>query len=775
MKEFTLSSSSQSNEQESEPTISDVAILKGLNEQQREAVSVTDGPLQIVAGAGSGKTRVLTFRIAYLLQQKKAWPNQILALTFTNKAASEMRERIKQMAGPSAEKIWMGTFHSIFARILRYEAKHLGYNSRFSIYDSDDSKRAIKLILQELNFDIKQIKPRTIQNKISSAKNELIDPDTFKAKFISSSIDDIVAAVYPIYLQRLKQSNAMDFDDLLIKPIELFEKNKEIREKYQDRFKYILIDEYQDTNHAQYVVTQLLAQKHKNICVVGDDAQSIYSFRGADISNILDFQNDYPKANRIPLEQNYRSTKNILRAADSIIKQNEKQLEKSLWTDNHDGEPITLLENLNERDEANRVARHIGMLRMNKGYRPSDIAILYRTNYQSRVFEDALRRKNVNYQLVGGVSFYQRKEVKDVLAYLKMMVNPQDEESLLRIINEPARGVGAKSLQTIIQESRRHERPVWETLQQIQNVDLYKPAKSAIADFVHIIKAAQEKLEEGDLKEAADFILNKTSYLTQLVEENTHESLGRRDNVLELLNAIKYFEKEHDDATLTDFLQEVSLVSDLDKMEAGKPAVTLMSIHASKGLEFPVVFITGLEEGLFPMKRQDDDVDIEEERRLFYVAITRAEKELFLSHAKSRYKFGEEKRMIISRFLDEIDPNVVRTETGASINQRKGGFGRDKSDNPFRDAFSDELKPENRSRWKKPGSSSSSSRSVEYDDQSVTAGDFQVGVKVFHEKFGKGKIIAKEGGQEKTKVTVFFQQAGQKKLLLRFAKLRIVS
>ena len=440
MKTFSLQAEEPQNNQDH---------LKGLNEQQRKAVSHTDGPLLIIAGAGSGKTRVLTYRIAYLLQQFKAAPNEILSLTFTNKAAREMKDRIRNLIGDKAQKLWMGTFHSIFSKILRFEADKLGYGKDFTIYDTSDSETVVKQILQELNFDPKEIKPKTIRNKISDAKNQLITPEYYQEKFIGSTLDDITARVYTIYLKRLKQSNAMDFDDLLIKPIELFEKFPEVLNAYQDRFKYILIDEYQDTNHAQYKVTRMLGEKYKNICVVGDDAQSIYSFRGADIANILNFQQDYDKATQVPLEQNYRSTKSILMCADSIIKKNSNQLDKTLWTDKSAGDPVVVLDNFDERDEANRVASYIYDLKLRHGYKNNKFAILYRTNYQSRVFEEALRRRDLTYQLVGGLSFYQRKEIKDVLAYLTLLVNPHDETNLVRIINEPSRGIGNKSIQDL--------------------------------------------------------------------------------------------------------------------------------------------------------------------------------------------------------------------------------------------------------------------------------------------------------------------------------------
>lgn len=743
------------------------SILAQVNEQQRQAVAHTDGPLLIIAGAGSGKTRVLTYRIANLLAQEKANPWEILALTFTNKSAREMKNRIEDLVGPEARQLWMGTFHSIFSRILRYECEHIGYNQDFSIYDTVDSDRAIKGILQELNIDIKEIKPRAVRFIISGAKNQLISPEEFQNKFVQSTLDDIATRVYSIYLQRLKQHNAMDFDDLLIKPIELFSQHPDILEKYQNRFKYILIDEYQDTNHAQYKVTQMLAATHKNICVVGDDAQSIYSFRGADISNILNFKEDYPDAVEVPLEQNYRSTKHILKCADSIIKQNKNRLEKTLWTENLDGNTITVLDNYNERDEANRIASYINELKLKKGYSLSEFAILYRTNYQSRVFEDALRRKGLSYQLVGGISFYQRKEIKDVVAYLKLLVNPQDEESLRRVINEPARGIGDKSLKQISQEARAKNVPMWNILEEIQETAIYKPAKKRIEEFVDIIRKARKKVASKSLVDVTKNILEDTGYVKQFVEENSHESLSRRENVMELLNAISYFEKSTENPSLSTFLQDISLVTDLDAHDENTPSVTLMTIHASKGLEFPVIFVVGLEEELFPIGgRNGDDVDMEEERRLFYVAITRAERELFFSFARNRYKFGEEKQNARSRFLDEVDPSVVRTETGGTIKQRDTFSLKQKHSGAY-DNYD----------WRTPVSgvkkkSQGSATSVHYD--AADTSDLQVGSRVAHQKFGPGKIISTEGQGDKTKVVVFFQKYGQKKLMLKFARLQVL-
>ncbi len=749
-------------------------FIHDLNDQQKRAVRHGDGPLLIVAGAGSGKTRVLTYRIAYLIQQQKADPDEILALTFTNKAAKEMKDRIQQLIGDEARRLWMGTFHSVFSKILRYEAEKIGFTSDYSIYDTTDSKNAIKQILKEQNYDPKEIKPRILQRRISDAKNELITPDHYNEKFVHSTLDDITAKIYGIYVKRLKQNNAMDFDDLLIKPIELFHEEPEVLEKYQNRFKYILIDEYQDTNHAQYTVTNMLAEKYKNLCVVGDDAQSIYSFRGADIRNILDFKSDYEDAVEIPLEQNYRSTKAILKAADSIIKNNSKQLEKTLWTDNDMGDTITVLDNYDERDEANRVAEHIQKLKRRKGYDYSDFAILYRTNYQSRVFEETFRRKGITYQLVGGLSFYQRKEVKDVLAYLTLLINPDDDTNLMRIINEPSRGIGNKSLSDLLARARETGQSLWRILENVEEADVYKPAENSVKEFVAMIEELKQDLAQGKkLINVTKKLLERSGYMKALVEENTPKAMTRRENILELENAISYFEKTNDNATLSAFLQEITLITDTDKYDEDKPAVTMMTVHAAKGLEFPVVFVVGLEEELFPVgSRNNEDVNIEEERRLFYVAITRAEKELFFSHCRSRYKYGEEQRKMRSRFLDEVSSDVVRTETGASIDQDNNRFSDDNDNSNGSDNGSTEVEYD----WKKPlynkNNRSSNNTQIHYDNPDEDP--FQVGAKVEHDVFGPGKIISRSGQGERTKVVVFFKDRGRKTLMLRVAKLQVI-
>ncbi|MDZ7715424.1 MAG: UvrD-helicase domain-containing protein [Balneolaceae bacterium] len=748
-------------------------FLNDLNEQQRRAVKHTEGPLLIVAGAGSGKTRVLTYRIAYLIASDKADPGEILALTFTNKAAREMKDRIQNLIGENANRLWMGTFHSVFSKILRFEAEKLGFTSNYSIYDTDDSQNAIKQILRENNYDPKEIQPRVIQRRISDAKNELILPGQYRERFVHSTLDDITAKIYEIYVKRLKQNNAMDFDDLLIKPIELFNKHEDVLEKYQDRFKYILIDEYQDTNHAQYKVTNMLANKYENLCVVGDDAQSIYSFRGADITNILNFKQDYENAVEIPLEQNYRSTKAILKAADSIIKQNSGQLEKTLWTDNDIGDTITVLDNYDERDEANRVANYINELKMRKGYQFNDFAILYRTNYQSRVFEEILRRKGITYQLVGGLSFYSRKEIKDILAYLTLLSNPDDDTNLLRIINEPSRGIGNKSLHDLTSKARASNLSLWNMLENVEEADLYKPAENSVKEFVAMINELKQDLQNDvPLSEVTKKLLEKSGYMKALVEENSPKSMSRRENINELQNAISYFEKNTKNPKLSNFLQEISLITDTDKYDEEKPAVTLMTVHAAKGLEFPVVFVVGLEEELFPVgSRNYEDVNIEEERRLFYVAITRAQKELFFSHCRSRYKYGEEQPKMRSRFLDEVSSDVVRTETGSTINQKKNRFSNGNSGSSKSGNTTVEYD------WKQPlynknNRDSDSGTTIHYDNPDEDP--YQVGAKVEHNIFGPGKIINRSGHGEKTKVVVFFKKRGRKTLMLRVAKLKVV-
>ncbi|MBX2818761.1 MAG: UvrD-helicase domain-containing protein [Rhodothermaceae bacterium] len=755
-------------------------ILNGLNEVQQQAASTTEGPVMIVAGPGSGKTRTLTHRIAYLIATRKAWPNQILALTFTNKAAREMKERIEDLVGEEkARGMWMGTFHSTFARMMRVEAEALGYTRDFSIYDVDDGERVIKNVMRQLNIDTKQFSPRSIRNLISSAKNQMVEPEQYK-RMVATAAQEQAARVYGRYEGILRNANAMDFDDLLIKPIELFTKHKEILEKYQQRWKYIHIDEYQDTNHAQYRLTKLLAAGHKNICVVGDDAQSIYAFRGADIANILSFKQDYPQAKTIRLEQSYRSTKRILKLADSIIGHNKDQLEKSLWTENAEGEEIMLVEAISEKDEAQKVERRIRDIEVRTAYRYEDFAILYRTNAQSRSFEDALRRSNIPYRVIGGMSFYQRREIKDVLAYLRLLVNPNDIASLRRVINYPTRGIGSKTQEQLFNYAGQSGLPLWDAVRSLEQSGLTARSQTMVGKFVALIEQYRSELDTRPADELTRDLVKDAGIFSDLRDEGTQEGLVRWENVQELINAIAEFRtQEGGDGALSTFLQQVSLFTDQDEDKGAGERVTMMTLHASKGLEFAVVFIAGLEEGLFPLASASQDrKDLEEERRLFYVGVTRAKAHLFLSNARSRFRYGEHSASVRSRFLEEVDSSVLRTEAGEAFHQKKDRFklkkGRTVSyDNLDPNYFRQSLTQSKKKRKIVTQTTQvPDGRRVVYDEGE--GGQIVPGAIVEHDKFGQGKVLSMEGQGQNAKAIVYFQDIGQKKLALRFAKLRLV-
>jgi DNA helicase-2/ATP-dependent DNA helicase PcrA len=771
-----------------EPESDPADILDGLNPVQREAASATEGPVMIVAGPGSGKTRTLTHRIAYLLAAKKAWPSQILALTFTNKAAREMRERVHRLVGTEGAKgIWMGTFHSVFARILRREAERLGYSRDFSIYDTGDSENIIRAQMARYGIDPKRYTPRSVRHRISGAKNQLVSPDEYQ-RFAADPFEEAAAKVYGPYNEALRRANALDFDDLLIKPIELFQRFPDVLADFQKRWKYLHIDEYQDTNRAQYQLAKMLAAAHKNICVVGDDAQSIYAFRGADIGNILSFQTDYPDATTIRLEQNYRSTGKILRLADSIIKQNADQLDKNLWTDNAEGEHVILMEALSEKDEAQKVERRIRDLHVRHGVPYRECAILYRTNAQSRSLEDALRRGGIPYRIVGGLSFYARKEIKDALAYLRLVVNPSDQASVRRVINYPTRGIGGKTMERIEMYAAEERLTLWQALERAEDAGVGSRAANAIGEFTFLISRYAAKANTGAADEIARELLAESGLLANLRAENTVESLARWENVQELISAVAEFTGAHGNAehtpTLSEFLQQVSLVTDADAFESDENRVTLMTLHGSKGLEFKVVFVTGLEEGLFPLAAAaQDPKELEEERRLFYVGVTRAEELLFLSHARSRYRFGEQQSNIRSRFLDEVDlDDVIRTETGRAFTGKKdrfsvkgGGTGSFDGVDPhyYRQNLRDTPQRTRRTKRVQPAAPTQSGegRHIVYDEGE---GEIVPGVRVFHQTFGEGKVLAVEGRGDRAAATVFFKAVGQKKLKLKFARLQVV-
>ncbi|MEX0883730.1 MAG: UvrD-helicase domain-containing protein, partial [Cyclobacteriaceae bacterium] len=641
--------------------------LASLNPPQRAAVEKTEGPVMIIAGAGSGKTRVLTYRIAHLIHARGVDPFQILSLTFTNKAASEMKHRIEKLIGLEARNTWMGTFHSVFAKILRVEAQKLGYPSNFTIYDTDDSKSLIRSVVKEKKLDDKIYKANTVLSRISGAKNRLISWETYINDPLVKADDEAamkprMGEIYKTYQSRLFRSSAMDFDDLLFNTNVLFRDHPDALYKYQQRFRYVMVDEFQDTNLSQYLITKKLAAVHQNICVVGDDAQSIYAFRGADIQNILNFEKDYPDLFIVKLEQNYRSTKNIVNTANSIIARNKSQLKKNIWTKNDDGDFIELMKASSDNEEGRIVATTLFEEKNNKKLNNSDFAILYRTNSQSRSMEEALRKSGINYRIVGGLSFYQRKEIKDLMAYFRYVVNQEDEEAFKRIINYPKRGVGNTSVEKMMIAAYEHDIPLWEVISN-SNSFLNGRAANSVDDFCTMIKSFKIETERKDAFESASSIAKQSGLLKELYEDKTIEGLNRYENVQELLNAIKEYvdNLENEDKSLGAFLQEIALLTDEDQNKENQDTVTLMTIHSSKGLEFKYIFVVGMEEDLFPsqMMMQSRE-DLEEERRLFYVATTRAMEKLYLSYATTRYRYGRLLNCEPSRFLEEIDPTFIK-------------------------------------------------------------------------------------------------------------------
>jgi len=761
------------------------AYLEGLNEQQQEAVLHISGPLMIVAGAGSGKTKVLTTRIAHLMHQG-ADPFNILALTFTNKAASEMKERVERILGTAeARSLYIGTFHSIFARILRIEAPKIGYPANFTIYDTDDAKSVIKGIVQDMKLDDKHYKPAYIYNRISAAKNSLVDPATYRQDSHIQQEDarsnrPLMGEIYEAYAQRCFRNGAMDFDDLLFKMYVLLTQIPEVLAKYQHRFKYILIDEYQDTNLAQYQIIKMLGAVHENICVVGDDAQSIYSFRGATVQNILQFQDDYEDVKLVKLEQNYRSTQSILNVANEIIAHNKNQIPKSLWTSNTEGEKIRLVRTITDNDEGRFVADAILEMKLRNHYHNKDFAILYRTNAQSRSFEESLRRMNIPYRLYGGISFYQRKEVKDYLAYLRVVVNTQDEENLKRIINYPARSIGKTSIEKVIVAANQHDKTFWETLQAPEEAGIRGAGAAAVTNFVTMIKSFQAMLEKSNAYDVAFAVGKHTGLVQELYNDKSVEGLARYENVQELLNSIKEFTETPDeegelrDKTLGSYLQQITLLTDADKdNEEEQDVVRLMTIHAAKGLEFPCVFSVGLEENLFPSAMSlYDRASLEEERRLFYVAITRAKERLWITYANSRYRFGQLVQNEPSRFMEEIpEAYLDRSYTGAAHKTAgvAGGFGKMLGNQQL------DRMPSLKKLAEKLKEAPPAQHKVAADFKPDDPAEMEAGMDVEHQKFGFGKILSLEGGINNRIATIQFRDGhGQKKIMLNFAKLRIV-
>jgi len=737
-------------------------VLAGLNPQQQAAVEALEGPVLIFAGAGSGKTRVLTHRIANMIYSGTAQPHEILSVTFTNKAAGEMRERIKRMLGAERSHVNMGTFHSICARILRREALYIGYEQSFSIYDDEDGQKVVKKIMKDLQISTDVIKPNSVFYNIKQFKSQMIFPAE-ATDLAMSTFDDTVAKIYGIYQSELKNSSAMDFDDLLLKPLELFEKNPHILKKYQDQFRFIMVDEYQDTNKAQFQFVEALSHEHKNLCVVGDDDQSIYGWRGADIGNILDFQQHFPEAKIFKLEQNYRSTKTILAAASAVVKLNEKRAAKELFTESGDGDIIKVLEGRNELDEGRLIVDEIqSVCRRNKhGFQ--DVALLYRTNAQSRPLEDVLRRNGVPYQIIGGTKFYDRMEVKDILGYFRLIVNPLDNVSFMRIINKPTRGIGKTSQDAINAFAIDQGISLFSAATRAQEYGLTSRAFNRVIEFVQLIGKYSSLLNELNLEEWARVFVDELGFVNQYKAEGTAESEVRVDNIYELLSAVSEYAQRAEEPNLTGYMEEVALLTDIDKFNQDKQQVTLMTLHSAKGLEFPVVFLTGMEDGLFPLQRSiDDNEALEEERRLFYVGLTRAMERAYLSGAQMRQRYGETMYSRPSRFLEEIPAHLLDYST-RSI----GDFTRE----DYR---------------KKPGVKVTRTKPTKPAPKQTTGmrramgtlnqhepGVYVAGMHVSHKIFGKGKILTVEGAGPEAKVTVMFQGNVKKKLIAKFANLDV--
>ncbi len=758
-----------------------IDYLKQLNPEQKRAVTHTNGPIMVIAGAGSGKTRVLTYRIVHLLKSGVS-PHNILALTFTNKAAKEMRNRIETIVGESdARSLWMGTFHSVFSKILRFESEKLNYPTNFTIYDTDDSKSLVRSIIKELNLDKDIYKVGVIRNRISSLKNNFITPASYNNKAELNQQDKIAkrtefSRIYQMYVQRCEKASAMDFDDLLLKTYQLLENHADVLLKYQEKFKYILIDEYQDTNHVQYLIIKKPAALNENICIVGDDAQSIYAFRGANIQNILNFKIDYPEFKTYKLEQNYRSTSTIVEAANSIIKHNEKKIEKIVWTDNTKGDKIAVVKTGSDNEEARLVANTISDIQMRHQAHHKDFALLYRTNAQSRALEESLRKRNIPYKIYGGLSFYQRKEVKDLLAYYRLSINPNDEEAFKRIVNYPARGIGATTIERLNVFANEHNKSIWEVINHLGEIEINinKGTQSKLKEFALMINNFIINSKKKDAYTVAEEIAKQTGLFNDLYTDKSPEGVSRFENIQELLNGIKDFSETAEKGVnkLPDFMEDVALLTDQDKETKDDfNKVTLMTVHAAKGLEFPYVFVVGLEENLFPsMLSGESKENLEEERRLFYVAITRAEKRLFLSFASTRFKWGQFIDCQPSRFISELDD--IHLEKHELTPKKKKDFSPHKI--YAKTKFKRKESSPTTKKFTPPNNFTNINRAKNISINESDLSKIKNGMQVKHSRFGEGKVISISGEGSNKKATVFFTGIGQKMLLLKFAKLEIL-
>ena len=757
-------------------------LIEGLNDKQKEAVLATEGPCLVIAGAGSGKTKVLTHKIAYLISEKNVKPYNILAITFTNKAASEMKQRVEKIVGDVAQEMWMGTFHSICVRILRRFIDRIGFDTSFLIFDTSDQKTVVKECLKALNIDDKTFSDRSVLSEISNAKNEMLTPKAYQAKDSGEFRKEKIGQVYELYQKRLRENNAIDFDDIINYTIDILSENPDVLQYYTEKFKYVLVDEYQDTNKAQFTLVTILASRYGNITVVGDNDQGIYSFRGADISNILNFEKDFPGTKIIKLEQNYRCTGNILKAANAVIKHNENKYEKKLWTENEEGSLPCLYQAEDEYDEANYVVKQIEHLKTEEYLKPKDFVILYRMNAQSRAIEDILRRENIPYKIVGGLKFYERKEIKDTIAYLRLIHNTSDNLSLKRIINEPKRGIGKTSLDKIQEISDRTGTSMYEIIKHAEEFDLNR-VKANAEEFINLIEDLRLKKQELSISELLKEVLNKSGYTRALELENTVEAETRMQNLEEFLTVAIEFEEESADNTLPEFLESITLSSDVDEMQDEDNTVTLMTLHSAKGLEFPVVFLVGMEEGIFPgYKSIGEPKELEEERRLFYVGITRAKQFLHLTCAKHRTIFGSTSYNAVSRFIKEIPDNlldgVVNNDqeekfNDMSYNWEYGKTSAGKVTTYKFDEAKNEIKQKSTYQFR-TAESFLSSLSQKQANSGVDITKYKEGMRIYHKKFGEGIIQKIEAEGDDYKLDIQFDKSGHKRLMAKFANLEII-
>ena len=756
-------------------------IIDELNEKQKEAVLSVDGPCLVIAGAGSGKTKVLTHKIAYMMQEMDIKPWNILAITFTNKAANEMKERVENLVGEVAKDMWIGTFHSICVRILRRYIDRIGFTSSFIIFDSSDQRTLVKQCIKQLNIDDKMFTDRAVLSEISNAKNEMLEPDMYKLRTNGEIRKETVAQVYSLYQKKLRENNAIDFDDIINYTIKILSENPDVLEYYSNKFEYVLVDEYQDTNKAQFTLISILAARHGNITVVGDNDQGIYSFRGADITNILNFEKDFPGTKIIKLEQNYRCTQNILDAANAVIKNNETKYEKKLWTENGKGEMITIYRGTDEYDEANFIVENINKLRREEYMTYNDFAILYRMNSQSRSIEDIFRRENIPYKIIGGLKFYERKEIKDTIAYLRLIQNPSDNLSLMRIINEPKRGIGKTSLENVEQLAMQAETSMYDVIKRADEFGLNRVFVNS-RDFISQIEELRSKKDDIKISDLIKETLNKTGYTKALEDEDTAEAETRLENLEEFLTVAMEFEEELAENSLEDFLEGITLSSDLDNADDQEDSVVMMTLHSAKGLEFPAVFLVGMEEGIFPgYKSIGEPKELEEERRLCYVGITRAKQHLFISCAKQRTIFGSTSCNQVSRFVKEIPKELLDgyEEALAETNTRsyedyqyEWKYGNNSKVTSYKSSDVSSVKPKTQFAFK--SAESFLNNLNKKSDTSVDISIYRAGQRVYHKKFGEGKINYVEAEGDDAKVDITFDKAGHKRLMAKYAGLEVL-